>query len=248
MPLIIPVAKNYQNPVNSLPAIFGQTEPPEGPRLVPIEIDWGTMASPEGAVSINLYGGGAQTLSQIVAISVDNSGCGADIQFVFPDTSQTYTVAAYEPIATFPVFTNQTQFFVVSPNAEASDTTRFAILNTMPPAVSLPLSVEQQSASVGDLTVATGTTDLVAAGINGTLEGIFINFTFGSGAASAVWELVDGETTPKVIAAGNVSNADNSPVSIAPITVRFINGLKLVMTLTGAAGNQMAINLYYRTP
>lgn len=256
MPLVVPPAKNYQNPMNSLPAIFG-SEPPEGARLVPIEIDWASMGGPNMCVSINLFGQAAMTLSQIAALSVDNSNCGADVQFIFPDTQQTYTVPAYTSVTTFPVFTNATNLFVYAPTANIEDSTRFAILNTMPPPVALPLPQEQQTAVFNDIPVASGTTAILPAGTNGTIEAITVAFQFVSTACNVQWTLVDGETpTPKLLAGGQAaaSPVPNTNVYVisynaSGLRLRFENGVNFIMTITGSGTAAVAtVNIVYRSP
>jgi hypothetical protein len=252
MPLTIPTAVNYQNPMNSVPALFAST-PPEGARMVPIEIDWTTMGGANNCVSINLYGGAAMTLSQVVALSIDNSQCGADVQFIFPDSQQTYTIPAYEPAITLPVFTNATQMFVFSPDAADADFTRFAILNTMPPPLASPLSVEQQAVALNEVPVATGTTQLIAAGTNGVVEAIDVSFQFVSTAVNDGWQIVDG--TGRVLAGGQ---AGASPISndnvyiksfaMSGLSLRYSNGLKFTQNITGDGSEALAVvNVYSRT-
>ena len=255
MAIRVPPSVNYQNPMNSVPAIWGGT-PPEGARLIPLEIDWGQQGGPNNCVNINLYGGAAATISQIVAISIDNSDCGADVEFIFTDTAQTYTVAAYQPIATFPVFTNGTQVFVSSPGAGPHDTTRFALCNTMPPPVSLPLSAEQEVGVFNDIDVATGLTNLVDPVIVGTVEAITVSFQFVATACNVQWSIEDGETSPKVLAGGRAAaspiandNAFALSYNLSGLRLKFAGGINFSMNITGSGTNAKAsVNIYYRTP
>jgi hypothetical protein len=256
MPLVLPPAANYQNPMNSVPAIFGAA-PPEGARLVPIDIIWAAMGGPNNCVHINLFGGAAATLSQIVALSVDNSACAADVQFLFADTAQTYTVPAYAPNSTFAVFTNSTEVYVLSPLASGNDATRFCIHNTLPPPVALPLTaLEQQTAVFDNIPVANGTTVLIAPPASGVLEGITVSFQFTATACNVIWQLTDGEATPKVLAGGQsaaspISNDNINIISFSQsgLFLRFLNGVRFVQAITGSgAGAAASVNLYYRSP
>lgn len=249
MSLNIPPAVNYQNPMNSVPAIFGNT-PPEGARLVPVDISWAAMGGPNNCISINLYGQAAQTLSQVVALSVDNSECGADVQFIFPDTSQTYTVPAYSPILTLPVFTNATQMFVLAPNATEADETRFAILNTMPPPIASPLSVEQQANSFNEVAVATGSTQIVPAGNDGVVQAIDVSFQFVSTACNVAWQIKDG--MGKILAGGQAgaspianNNAYIKSFNLSGLNIRYADGITFTQTVAGSGASALAVvNLY----
>lgn len=253
MSLTIPPAKNYASPLVALPSVWNKA-PTEGSRVVPAEVDWATMGGPSNCVNFNIAALASQTISQICALSVDNSLCAADVTFVFPDTGQTYTVAAYEPQAVFPVFTNQTQFFLTSPLAVGADTTRFAILNFLPPPVALPLSVEQNSASVGGVTITgAGTTQIVPATTSGTIEALNIIAVVAQATSNFndLFTLKDG--TGKTIwngnFAGNVGSfADATLISQSALSIRFVNGLTLTQAGGFTPGGTLSINIYFRNP
>jgi hypothetical protein len=255
--LILPPARNYQQPMNSLPALFGNV-PPEGARLVPIDIAWASMGGPNNCVSVNLYGGAPSTISQIVALSVDNSNCASDVQFLFPDTGQTYTVPAYTPSATFPVFTNATQVYALATGTVgAADETRFAILNTMPPPVALPLGSPQLSAVFNNIPVATGLTAILPSSVNGRIEAMTVSFQFVATACNVQWALQDSETpTPKILAGGQsaASPQANDNVFVVAynqsnLNIRFFGGVNFSMNITGSGtGATATVNVYYRSP
>jgi hypothetical protein len=249
MPLTIPPAVNYQTPLVSLPVVWSQS-PVEGDRIVPVEITWATMGGAFNCVSINIYGGAAQTISQIVALSVDNSDCASDITFLFPDTQQSYGVKAQTPVATFPVFSNQTQFFVSAPAAGPSDVTRFGVLNSMPPPVALPETVPPtQTASAANLRAdITTAQQIIAAGVNGTLTGYTISFAFASAPAGTVaYEFKDG-TGAVLFAAG--ATASGLAVNVQGVALRFVNGVtfNVIGPTLGAAGSLAIVNAYYTVP
>ena len=255
MALNIPPARNYVQTLVALPCIL-EKDPSEGKMIVPVEIDWGAMGGPNNCVSFNLFGLAAQTISQIAAITIDNSACGADVQFIFPDTGQTYTVPAYSPADTFPVFTNQTNFFVSSPNALSSDTTRFGILNFCPYPSEIPITQLQNVAAVTGtaLSSSTSSVTVVAAGTTGTIEGlnIFIATPGASIQYNIALALKDG--TGKVLFNANTAAAAaatvNAPLAaITGMNLRFSNGIYLTQTGTsGSTGGTISVNLLYRTP
>lgn len=256
MAIVVPgVAKNYQSPVNWIQSKWGK-EPPEGRGSVPMEIDWGVMGGPNNVVSINLQNNSILPISQIGGFTVDNSSCGADIQFIFTDTAETITVPAYTPKAIIPVNSNSLQFYVSSPNAIATDVTRFAALNFTPAPLAVPVTEELDVAVFDNIAVVAGAgnTQVVPAGVNGSIEGGYIQHQLNSAASGTVtWTLQDGESTPLVIAGGQdsvpASNVSGTSWSLQKGRVRFQNGLKFVWTAAGtAAGSAMAVNLYYRTP
>ena len=107
MPVTVPPAINYPSPLLSQPDRYMQV-PPEGARMIPCEIDWGTMGSGGTLItsmSINLQNNSTKTFTQICSLAVDNSACCSDVQFVFPDTAETMTIPAYTPKCIVPVFT-----------------------------------------------------------------------------------------------------------------------------------------------
>jgi hypothetical protein len=250
--LTIPPAVNYPSPLAALPTRW-PTTPVEGPKVIPCEIDWGVMGGPGHCVAINFQNNATLNVSQIVAIYVDNSQCGADVRFIFPDTSSTLTVPAYES-GTFPVFTNGTYFYVLSPLVIPSDVTNFVIHNYMPPPVSNPKSEFQQSVSVAGISL-TGVTNTVIlpAGTNGTLEGLFS--TASVVAATVAYNmqatLVDGSGATLLAASlgGAIGVTGNySLFNVTSANLRFQNGLRVVTSGTFASGGQAIVNVLYRTP
>jgi hypothetical protein len=210
------------------------------------------MGGPNNCLSINLYGGAAQTLSQVVAISIDNSNCAVDVTFIFPDTTQTYVVPAFEPMLTFPVFTNATNLFVYAPNATDGDFSRFALLNTLPPPLASPLSIEQQSDVFSDIPVATGNTQIIAAGTNGVAQAIDVSFQFVATACNVMWTLTDGNG--KVLAGGQAAaspisndNVNIKSFNMSGLNLRYSNGLKFEQTVSGSGASAIStVNVFSR--
>lgn len=255
MPLAIPPAVNYPNPLSYVPARWNQV-PVEGAKFVPIEIDWGSMGGTSKCVNFNLQNNANLAFSQIVAVKFDNSACGSDVQIIFPDTGDTVTFPAYQQSIT-PVFTNGQQFFVLAPNAQPEDVTLFSVHNAMPPPVDLSRSSVQEFAAQVAIPVATGTTTLVPSTVSGTLEQVQINGYVSFGGVVLTTLLVkvqDGNGT--LLGGFEVAGNTNSTVlsgtlyTSPPISVRFTNGLFLVQTEGGGlsvSGNLFS-SVYYRAP
>lgn len=252
-----PPSVNYPNQLTSFPTKTGVI-PPEGQRMIQIEIDWGTMGGAKNSVFFNLQNNAVMNFSQVVAFSVDNSQCGGDIQFIFPENSETLTIPAYTPKAVIPVFTNQTQFYVAGLGVEPEDITRFTILNYLPPPVVVPTSEEQNVASVLNLSTASasGSQQIVPLGVSGTLEAIQVLSNIGAAGASfgeMAYTIQDGESTPKVIVAGQSGALAGGTLGaittdLTGIHVRFVNGLTFSWTASGVVSGGVSINAFYRTP
>lgn len=256
MAISVPPAKNYASPLIAVPTRWGAT-PPEGNMMIACEIDWATMGGTNNCVNLNLQNNATLNFSQIVAISCDNSNCGSDVQFIFPDTTETMTVPAYTPKLIIPVFTNMTQFYVYSPFAQAEDITRFSILNAVPPPIAVPVTSEQEAAAFSNISMLAGgsTTQLVPVTISGTLEAasIFMFVTALTGnTTTATWNIQDGNGNV-LIGGQNSGGAGNVVGQLVfnndNMRVRFQNGLKFVQSAASQfGGGQAAINAYYRTP
>ena len=256
MAFTVPPSVNYPNPLIAVPA-KSQDEPKEGRKIIVCPITWGTMGGASKSVFINLQNNATLEYSQVSAISVDNSACGSDVQFVFPDTEETMTIPAYSPKTIIQVFTNQTQFYVVCPKSLSSDITRFSILNYVPPPIATPVTQLQNAANVAGISTTTsGTQQVIPAGVNGTIEGAVMTSTPNAAAAQTAYytyQLVDGASN--VIAQANdwCSPGTNRAAIVFQNTnmnVRFSNGLSVVWTVVGTGGTQssLAANIYYRTP
>ena len=251
----VPVAANYSSPLNAVP-IDWINPPVEGPKAIQCAITWDAAESgPNKAVYVNLQNNAPLNFSKIRALVFDNSMNGSDVQVTFPDTETTVSIPAYTPYAVIPVFTNQTGFYIESTNALATDKTSFMILNTLPPPIALPTTQEQNfDVASGIDAHLSGNVQLVAAGINGTLEACqCAGFIVSAGVGASIdVTLEDGNGN--VIAFGvkgaNSSSFENIDLfSLQDIRVRFQNGLKLVWTTVGGPTSCfLGANVYYRTP
>ena len=256
MTLSVPPAVNYQSPLIAVPTRWDQA-PIEGSKIIPCEVDWGTMGGTNHCVSFNLQNNATLNFSQIVALSIDNSLCGSDIEFIFPDTTETLFIPAYAPKTIVPVFTNQTQFWLSCSNAQSEDITRFSILNSMPPPVAIPTTQEQNAALQSDVTTASSgspsSTQIIPIGVNGTIENIFITYNIYANATggSVSWALVDGngKTVCKGYNFGNLNNwASGISFSLSDMRIRFQNGLSFNWSSQSVAAGASDINVFYRTP
>lgn len=267
MAIVIPgTAVNYPNALLAVGlkqscVPVGQN-PVNGPQCVPVEIDWGSMGGSNSIVGFNLgNAGGTRNFEDVCAIQVDNSQCGSDIEFVFTDTQTSYVVPAYEPYALFPVFTKSVQFYCISQLdgqiIESTDITRFTLFNFVPPPVVLPASQEQDTSAVAAIVGAVGTTQIVAAGINGSLNTVYVNYAspFGGlpAAGEMTWQLKDG--SGKVLWTGQMGGGISSAwnvvlVSVTGVDFRFQNGISFVQALAGGAaiGGAFNVVLGYRQP
>lgn len=261
--LSVPPARRYSDQIVSLPDPWQVSNPPEGPRKIPLGINWATQGGPNNCVSFELYGGGnlsANSWSKVAALSVDNSLCGATIRFSFPDCEETITIPAYSPKVIVPVFSQSNVFYVEAIGLViASDVSRFMLHNTVPPPIAIPTSQEQSVASVMAVNVTgVALTQVVAAGINGTLEGGSISFSSTiNGTAFSTTGYVVKDGTGKVLAQltwamnGEADIPENAEVwNVTGAHLRFQNGIVIQQSVIyGAVDvNQvyMNANLYYR--
>lgn len=251
MPLTIPAFVQYQSPLVPLRGLWNHA-PQEGDQYVNVTLDW--LVSPPGsAVQFSLSGNSPVSLSQIAALYVDNGRSGSDVSFVFPDSGFELVVPAHAQ-GLFPVLTNALMFYAIANNAVLGDETIFQILNSNPPPIQIALSGAQNHASVSGINVVNGSTPIIAAGVNGTVNVIAVEGTLSGGAAPPIQiaqlSLQDGTgrliwtAAPTVVADG-----DNSfSYHVAGLSVRFVNGLNFVIGGATVASGGVYPNVYYSTP
>lgn len=258
MPLIsVPPAVNYPNQLIGVPIRWANSlpgNPPEGPQLINIGVTWGSMGGTSHCVYVNLQNNATLNFSQVATLSVDNSACAADIQFVFPDTGETTTIPAYAPKVVVPIFSNSNQFYIYAPNAQSDDVSNISILNFLPPPIDISTTQEQNFVAEGSILANSATTTaLVSSSISGTLENCFISASLGvSASAGCAWQLIDGNSN--VLAAGRcaivgTASQQATVLNLQGVHVRFQNGLgfKIVSTTFGG-DSSFSVNAYYRTP
>ena len=254
MPITLRASQNYNSPLAVLPLNGLVRAPVEGPKGAFVELLWSQYSSQSCHLSFSQFA--TDTFSQVSALSVDNSQCGADVQFIFTDTNETVTIPAYSPKTIIEVITNNREMYIQTVGLTLSnDITRFTVLNFVPPPTSVSVSQEQNT--VANAAIAADgatTTQLVAHTVNGTLETVYIYR--GSPAAglagpgSQTWTLKDGSGTvffSGTFAGGNLSSWNVPLMQLGGLNLRFAQGLQL--TQTGSAlGGTYSVALAYRTP
>lgn len=258
MPLTIPPAKNFASPLVMQVSRMG-TEPVEGRRQVNCEVPWSQY--PGNCVNFNMNSNATLDWSQTVALVVDNSSCGADVTFYFPDSGDTLTIPAYNPKTICEVFTASKQFYLITAlNSQvvlSNDVTRFILLNYMPPPIAVPTSEEQNVAALSAIVAGGSTvpsTTLVASTISGTLETLYVYRgspqTGLSGPGSQTWSIEDG--TSKVFAngtfaGGNLSSWNVPVLQLSGLRYRFSGGLVFIQAGDNLGGT-WSVNAGYRAP
>jgi hypothetical protein len=249
LPLSIPPFNQYQSPIVPLRGLWN-APPVEGDKFITAEIDW-LVTTTQQAVQFAVSANSPVAFSQIVALAVDNSRSGADVDFVFSDSGFVLTVPALNQ-GVFPVFTNGLMFYAISQNAIEGDVTTFQVLNSMPPPTYINPSIEQNHASVSGIALTNGTTPVVPAGVNGTLNTVSIVVSYIAGAATeqASVNLIDGTGrliwATEVVAAADA--AQSIPFNLVGLALRFVNGLSILISSSSLTGGYIVANLYYSQP
>lgn len=245
----IPAFVQYQQPMIPLRGLWNRP-PPEGDYFHSVEIDW-NVSPPGSCVQFQLAGNSPVAISQIVALSVDNSSSGADVEFIFPDSGWKLVVPARAQ-GIFPVSTNALMFYANSPNSQPGDVTIFLIHNSNPPPVPVPITSAQNSAATGQIGLADGSAVVIPASISGTLNSasIVVNPTAGSALGVIVLTLEDGTgrvlwQTAIELPAGSTQTI---PINLTGLALRFRNGLNLVLSGASNIGGYVIANAYYSVP
>jgi len=255
MALNVPPAVNYPSPLIAIPSRWAQ-KPVEGPKAISCEIDWATMGGSQDTVNFNLQNNATLAFSQIVALKVDNSNCGGDVQFIFPDTGDTVTIPALAAEVITPVFTNGQQFFVQGLGTDAADVTRFQVLNAMPPPLAIPRSTLQESAVVSNIPLTNGNTTLVGDGNTSlTIEGLVINGYTGTTVSATNYGLIFRDLASpftNLLEFVLVATGTSSPIGpfiINPLNFRTNGGLDLnISGITTPGSGILTASVLYRTP
>ncbi len=251
MDIQVPNPINYPSPLVAVPSRV-MFPPREGNKQIPCQINWSD--APDGCMLVNLGNNATLEFSQISAIKCDNSLCGATVTFVFPDTGETVAFPAYSPNTIIEVFSQQTQFYVVAAGPITPDVTRFQILNFLPPPVSVSVSTEQQTASASNVSAAAPlVVDLVAPGINGTLQALQVQFGVANAAGNSNAAITVTDGNGKQIAYSAVfvkatEQTNTTIIDLSNINVRFQNGITLTVAGLGIASGEFNANAFYRFP
>jgi hypothetical protein len=249
MPLTIPPFTQFQGPLFPLRGLWNRP-PAEGDYFVNAEIDWGSANT--SAIQFALSGNSPVAMSQIVALYVDNRRCGVDTDFLFPDSGFLLTVPSHAQ-GLFPVLTNALMFYAIAIGSALNDVTIVQILNSLPPPIPLVPSQQQNSAAVVGVNPSiNATTQIVPAGISGTLNTLSISLALTSGATTGNVQLslIDGTGATLWANAFNVpaTTTLDIPVDITGLNLRFRNGIQLIVSSSTLAGGNVDVNVYYSTP
>jgi hypothetical protein len=249
MPLTLPPFAQYQSPIVPLRGLWNRA-PQEGDFFINLDVDWVTyLAQGNSAVQFQFAGNSPVAISQIVALTVDNSRCGSDVQFVFPDSGFTLGVPAREG-GTFPVFTNALMFYVVGLGTNPGDVTVAQVHNSMPPPVARSPTFQQNHVSLNEANLNNGSTPLIPAPLSGTLNTLSIvvyveTTTPGDLAQLALVDGTGASLWTQVVVAG--AAAQNLIFNLAGLSLRFTDGVSLVISESTLAGG-ITVNAYYSTP
>lgn len=250
----IPQSVNYPSPL--VPIHSNMQDEPKVRQQVPAEIDWGTAGFivPGGGncVAFNGTFQGYEDFEQFATLVVDNSLCDADVVFYFSDATMTITVPANTAYAVVPVMSNSLSFWVSSPNALVGDITRFLMVNYPVSPTTLEPTLETAVAtSTGIVLAIPSTTQIIAAGISGRLQDLFVTATWGGNTAQGSnLTIQDGngnilinQWTLDFPAAG--FGVSDIIIDLSNLDWRFKNGLQAILTVSGgpaAGGLNIAAN------
>jgi len=125
----------YRGNYASLPVVTLKP-PSEGNRTVPVIILWQRDGqSPSYTIHFNARAQQVVSLSQIAALHIDNTQCGATINVVFPDTNFNLQLGPNSE-GFYPVVTNSLEFYAYIDSAPlAADRSVIQVLNFLPPPI-----------------------------------------------------------------------------------------------------------------
>lgn len=250
----VPAAMNFGLFPIPVPSIMYR-EPAEGRQSITFDVDWSRpIAKSLDTVEFNLQNNAPQNFRQICGLIVDNSNCGSDLDFIFPDTGVTISIPAYAPYTVLQVNTQQVQFYLRGLGVINGDATQFSVLNFAPAPVAVPITVMQQVASVASITMdGVSSTSLINANVNGTVQGLNVTVACPKPSASFnnVIRIADGAGTN--IWQGNMAlqdTSDGQTVCLVNLNInkRFVDGLRLFQAGGVTPGATIDVNIYYRIP
>lgn len=251
MTLLIPPSKNFSGPLVAVPSLM-QDAPKEGRLQVPVTLEWTTaVVGADKCVSFNLQNNAAKNITQISTLKVDNSKCGADVVFIFPDTGDTVTIPAYLPAEVVPVFSNGMQFFVSAPNSNAVDVTRFQILNYHIEPDSVPASVAQQLGVSANLTEDGGDHTIIANTVSGTINALYLRAAIDDAGTLLLNHIyIDGAGRVPGVGAVRIKNSvfNGDIIQQENMHFRFTGGLVLSLSGGVAPVSLLSATVLYQVP
>lgn len=223
---------------------------------MPCEIDWGTSGpgpSVAPAVQLNISAILTnQNFGVLQALYVNNVACGVDVAFIFPDTQFKLTVpAGGEGI--FPVLSIAANFYIEAPGAGDQDETFFTCLNFVPPPISIQKPAFADVVNESALIFETTDVQLVALGVNGTVDALSISYFVNNGGVTSTTVINIRDGNGMSIFGGAVpseATGTGTPsgllVNLSNMNVRFQNGLVAHVVNTGGdPGGLFNIDLYW---
>lgn len=209
---------------------------------LPCEIDWGSSGGSgvtAPGVQLNI---GAQLTNQnfgvLQSLYVNNNESSVDVSFIAPETQFKLDVPAGGS-GIFPFLSLAGNFYIVpGAGAGAADKTFFTCLNFYPPPVAIEKNFFSTAAAQAGVALTAGTTNLIAAGINGTLEGLAVTGSAENGANYTGTITIEDGAGNLIFSASIGTVSGNTNVIIFPfidqggINLRFVNGVKIVVAVT----------------
>lgn len=259
--VVPPAPGNYGQAISVQPSDILIT-PNEGSFVIPLNIDWSGASGDvlNGATLVNLNNRQLRNFSGIRALFVDNSKSGADVTFLFPDMQFEFTVPAGKG-GLYPVVAKSgcMSFYVVSAMALAGDLTFVQAFNYMPPPVDIsrPTFQTAQGSNLVSLT-ATNNAQILPLGIGGTVQNLSVSHNGIQAAAGGISfqsiQIQDGAGQNLAFLAVQIPVSTYAPpamlLSMNGLSVRFQNGIKVVVTNTGTAPTfgSASVSFAYRQP
>jgi hypothetical protein len=243
--------------------------PKEVAKAVPLSIFWATDGGPNLSVNVNLQSTQVVSISQIVALYVDNIRNQAAVHFYFPDTQFVLEIPPLS-FGWYPVITTGIQFTVWAPGAVDQDQTIIQVLNYWvdPVAVSNFAFADTPAGQIiagNAITVASQSltfSQLLPAGTEGILTAFNIDIVdfnlvnatgpTGVGFSAAGISLVDAANAIiywEAALFGNEYYAYKNLITMTGMNIEMVNGLFLRVNATNAFMTGLVFpNIYWRAP
>jgi hypothetical protein len=173
------------------------------------------------------------------------------VTLIFPDSGSQLGIPAYSG-GVYPVFTTGIRFFIEAPAATSADETIVVAMNSVPPPASVSQADFQSSTSANSVSIANGTSVLIAASITGTIRAgtIILAMAGGASGGSCAWSLQS--TAGKVLLFGTCQAGASATQVVAvdiPDTFLRFTGLNLVISgLAGTLTGNISPNIFYSVP
>jgi hypothetical protein len=112
--------------------------------------------------------------------------------------------------------------------------------------------VAQNHVANANILISNGTTNLVARGVNGTVNALSVSVLVTQGASAGVAQLMLQDGRPITVWTDVINAAANAVVNprieLSGLSMRFFNGLDLVVISSSLGGGPITANIYYSSP